>query len=177
MRIREAKWHGFIKKVLKEIGEKYEFDVSESEKEMYFPVKYRLFDGVHAEKHILTYKPDVVWKKGMQYHTIFEIEYLNPKSQVLDKRKYVLGTFLLGLTALCEKSCRNLVLITNKKTLCEDVGTCYEILRQKKILSEGFFKGRYVLWYCLDRSIYEKFRDPTFQERWMKKMLPENFRL
>ena len=57
MRIREAKWHQHVKGLLREIGEKSGFDVSESETEMYIQVKYKLFDARSAEKHILTYKP------------------------------------------------------------------------------------------------------------------------
>lgn len=177
VRIRENKWHQHVKELLKEIGEKSGFNVSESETEMYFPVKYKLFGGDSAEKHILTYKPDVVWKKGMQYYVIFEIEYLNPKSQFLDKRKYVLGTFLLGLTALHEKSCKNFILIANKEILCEDVGTCYEILNRKKIFSEDFLKSTNVLWYCFDRSINERFKEPTYLKRELKAYLSEDFKL
>lgn len=173
MRIRETKWHQHVKESLKEIGEKSGFDVSESETEMYFPVKYKLFRGDSAEKHMLTYKPDVVWKKGVQYYAIFEIEYLNPKSQFLDKKKYVLGTFLLGLTALHEKSCQSFILITNKKILWEDVMTCYEILKKKKIFSEDYFKSTEVMCFCYDPSINKKFRDPTY----LKKELNAAFKL
>jgi len=177
MRIREGKWHQFVKASLKEIGEKNGFDVSESEKEMYFPVKFALFNGDSAEKHILTYKPDIVWKKGINYHVIFEIEYLDPKSRILDKRKYVLGTFLLGLIALSEKSCKNLVLITNRETLVEDSGTCYKILNRKKILSKDFLNNIYVHWYCFDSSYDKRYRDPTYLKKELLTCLSEDFRL
>jgi len=177
VRIRETKWHQSVKELLKEIGERNDFNVSESETEMYFPIKYKLFGGEPAEKHILTYKPDVIWKKGMKYYAIFEIEYLNPKSQFLDKRKYVLGTFLLGLTALHEKSCKNFVLVTNKEILCEDVGTCFEILRKKKIFSEDYLKSIDVMWYCFDPSINERFRDPRYLKKELRAYLAEDFRL
>lgn len=65
MRIREAKWHQTIKDLLKEIGEKDGFDVSESKKETHFTTRFALFEGEKPKKHTLTYKPDVVWKKGM----------------------------------------------------------------------------------------------------------------
>jgi len=173
VRIRETKWHQYVKKLLKEFGKEKGFDVSESETEMYFTVKYKLSDEDSAEKHVLTYKPDVVWKKEGKYVAIFEIEYLNPKSQFLDKKKYVLGTFLLGLTALHEKLCPNFILVTNKKILWENVKTCYEFLKKKKIFSEDYFKSTEVLCFCCDPSNNKKFRDPTY----LKKVLNASFKL
>jgi len=174
MRVREAKWHEFIKERLKGIGEKSGFEVSESENDMYFTIKYPLFCGDSAEKHTLTYKPDVVWKKGMQYRTIFEIEYLNPKSQSLDKRKYVLGTFILGLIAAYEKSCKNFVLITNREDLCKEVGTSYEFLK-KKIFSKDW--KDIVMWYCFDRSIDKRYKDPRYLEKDLEKEMKACFKL
>jgi hypothetical protein len=177
LRIAESKWHEYVKGLLKEIGEKSGFDVSESENEMDFPVKYDLFESEPSEKHILTYKPDVVWKKGIEYKTIIEIEYLNPKAQNINKRKYVLGTFVLGLTALHEKSCKNFVFITNSNSLCEQVGSFYEILKKRKILSEHFLKATAIIWYSFDRSQNEKLKDPRYFKRELKSYLSEDFNL
>lgn len=175
MRIREEKWHQTVKGFLKGIGERNGFDVSESEREMYFPVKFSLFEGESPKKHILTYKPDVVWKRRIKYIAIFEVEYL-PKNQV-EKKKYSLETFLLGLTALYEKSCRNLTLITNRDALCKEIGTCFEILSKEKIFNEDFVKSIVLRWYSFDPDRNEKFKNYEYLKNEIEEFVSEDFKL
>jgi hypothetical protein len=64
-----------------------------------------------------------VWKKGHKYKTIFEIEYLNPKNpeQLMDKRKYAIGSLMLGYVAMLHKSIDTLYFVTNSEPLCGEI--------------------------------------------------------
>lgn len=142
---------------------------------MYFPIKFALFEGETPKKHILTYKPDVVWKKGIRYYAIFEVEFL-PRGQV-EKKKYSVGTFLLGLIALCEKGCRNLTLITNSDILCKEIGTCFQILDKKKILREDFLKSIVMRWYSFDFYRDEEFKNYEYLKKELDEYVSEDFKL
>lgn len=177
MRIREAKWHQTIKNILMEIGERNGFDISESEREMYFTTKFALFEDESRKKHTLTYKPDVVWKKGIKYHAIFEIEYLNPRGQIVEKKKYSLGTLILGLIASCEKSCRNFTLVTNRDVLCKEIATCFEILDKKKILGEDFKKSIIFRYYSFDSTRDKRFKNYAYLKKELEEYVSEDFKL
>jgi len=125
---KENRWHQTVKQVLKEIGEDRGYNVEESEKEMIFSKRFTIYIGDKKEIHSVSYKPDVVWKKGHQYKAIFEIEYLNPKgtSQLMNKRKYAIGSLMLGYVAMLDKSVDNLYFVTNSEPLCSEMGKLME---------------------------------------------------
>jgi len=126
-----------VKKALKEIGKERGYDVSESEKEMVLASKFKMFRheikgkgwkityGGPAERkaHTFSYKPDVVWKKRRSYRAIFEIEYLNPRSNAMEKRKYAIGSLMLAYLTMVEKPMRFLVFVTNSKDLYREILT------------------------------------------------------
>jgi len=88
-----------------------------------------------------------------------------------------LGTFLLGLTALCEKSCRNFTLITNRDALCKEIGTCFEILSKKKIFNEDFVKSIVLRWYSFDPDRNEKFKNYEYLKNEIEEYVSEDFKL
>jgi hypothetical protein len=120
---RDSGWHQKVKEILKEIGEEEGYDVSESENEILLASRFKIYDDEKKKIHNLMYKPDVVWKDGHIYRAIFEIEYLNPRSkaQLMDKRKYAIGSLMLGFLAMVQKSVDDLVFITNNEELCVEI--------------------------------------------------------
>ncbi len=125
-----------VKKALKEIGKERGYDVSESEKEITFASKFRMFrysiegrgsaliyDHALPERkaHILSYKPDCVWKERHLYRAIFEIEYLSPRSRAMERRKYAIGSWMLAYLTMVNKSMRFLVFVTNSKDLYREI--------------------------------------------------------
>jgi len=153
--------------MLIEIGEQNNYDVSDSEKEMYFTRKFSMFEGESTRKHTLTYKPDVVWKKGMKCHAIFEIEYANPKSQIIEKKKYALGTFLLGLIASQEKNCGNFIIVSNSRNLLEELITSWEVM---DFIKEDFAP---VSFWSFDPSEDKRFRDYVYLKKQLKRYVTE----
>ena len=125
---KENRWHEAVKQVLKEIGEDRGYDVEESEQEMIISKRFGMYDHEKREIHSLSYKPDVVWKKRHRYVAIFEIEYLNPKStsKLMEKRKYAIGSLMLGYVATLHKSIDNLFFITNSEPLCAEMAKLLE---------------------------------------------------
>jgi len=136
--VKEPRWHEMVKEALKEIGKERGYDVSESEKEMVFASKkFKMFrhqikgrgseiiygDAAEREVHTLSYKPDCVWKKRRSYRAVFEIEYSNPRSNAMEKRKYAIGSWMLAYLAMVEKSVRFLVFVTNSKDLYREILT------------------------------------------------------
>jgi len=115
-------WHERVKRVLKEIGESRGHDVSESEQEMFLTRRVSLYIGDEVKLHTLTYKPDVVWKKGGKYYAIFQIEYLKATQQATEKRKYALGSLLLAALSAREKACNKVIFVTNNENLCNEIG-------------------------------------------------------
>jgi len=142
------------KEALKEIGKERGYNVSESEKEMVLATKFKMFRhqikgkgweilyGGAAERkaHTLSYKPDVVWKKGRFYRAIFEIEYLNQRKDAMEKRKYAIGSLMLAYLAMVKKSARFLVFVTNNKDLYR------EILTFKKLIPVEHKDGAHTLY-------------------------------
>ena len=142
---KEARWHKMVKEALKEIGKERGYDVSDSEKEIVFASKFRMFRhqikgksweiiyGGSAERkpHALSYKPDVVWKKGRHHRAIFEIEYLNPRSSAMEKRKYAIGSWMLAYLAMVQKSVKFLVFVTNNKDLYREILTFKHLVHPK----------------------------------------------
>ena len=120
---KEPRWHQTVKEVIKEIGQSREYDVSESEQEMLFSSKFTMFSGKKRKIHTFSYRPDVVWKKNHIYRAIFEIEYLNPRSnlQLMEKRKYSIGSLMFAYIAMMKKSIKHLVFVTNSEDLCEEI--------------------------------------------------------
>jgi len=162
---------------LKEIGKKNGFDVSTSEQEIHFTERFALFEDEGREKHTLTYKPDVVWKKGVKTHAIFEIEYLNPKGNISEKKKYALGTFLLGLVASCISSCRDFILITNRDDLCKEIATCQQLLHKNKILGKDFLKFLRFSYYSFDATRDRKLRNHDYLKKELQSYISEDFKL
>lgn len=134
---KQARWHKKVKEVLEEIGRKKGYDVSESEKEVILASKFQMYDGERRKIHTILYKPDVVWKKRQIYRAVFEIEYVNPLkgSQVMDKRKYSIGSLMLAYMMMMKKSVRRTVVITNCKDLCSNIG-CFVQLTPLKYSKE-----------------------------------------
>ena len=122
---KETRWHETVKEVVKEIGEKKGYNVSESEKEIILASRFKMYDSERRKIHTLAYKPDVVWKKGREYRAVFEIEYLNPKrsSQIMDRRKYSIGSLMLAYLAMMKKSIRSLVFVSNNRNLCSEIAS------------------------------------------------------
>lgn len=172
MRIKEGKWHQAIKHILMEMGEKKSYDVSESENEMYFTEKFSMFEGEKREKHTLTYKPDVVWKRGIRYQAIFEIEYLSPSGQTVEKRKYALGTFLLSLIASHRKGCGKFVVVSNNERLLREIITSWMIIDFLREDSEVE-----VCFISLDPSEDNRFKDPVYLKKHVEKCVTEDFSL
>lgn len=160
---KEPRWHQTVKEVLKEIGEGKGYDVSESEQEMLFSSKFKMFNGEKRKVHSFLYKPDVVWKKKHIYRAIFEIEYLNPKSssQLMEKRKYSIGSFMLAYIAMIRKSVYRLVFITNSDELCQ------EIAKFNQLANVKFSKS---IWYLSEpstkRSSLLKSLEETLVNEW-----------
>jgi len=139
---KEASWHKMVKDTLKDVGKERGYDVSESEKEMVLASKFRMFrhqirgkgreitygDPEERKTHTFSYKPDVVWKKRRFYRAVFEIEYLNPRSIVMEKRKYAIGSWMLGYLAMVKKSVKFLVFVTNNKDLYLEIMTFKKLI-------------------------------------------------
>lgn len=161
---KEARWHKMVKDVLKEIGEGRGYDVSESEKEMILASKFKMYDKEKSRIHTFLYKPDVIWKKGHRYRAIFEIEYLNPQrtSQVMAKRKYSIGSFMLGYLAMIKKSVRRLVFITNNEDLCSEIAS-FQALTPLKYSSETVY---YLYETSTSRSSLLKSLEETTIDQW-----------
>ena len=157
------RWHERVKEVLKEIGESRGYDVSESEQEMMLSSKFKMFSGEKRKIHTSSYKPDVVWKKNHEYRAIFEIEYLSPSSnsQLMDKRKYSIGSFMLAYIAMIRKSVKHLVFITNNDRLCE------EIAKFIKLAKIQYSRN---IWYLYEpttrRSSLRKSLEKTLVNEW-----------
>lgn len=142
---RKTSWHEIAKEALKEIGKEWGYAVSESEKEMVFATKFRMFrhrlygkgneiikGGASERKpHVLSYKPDVVWKKGRNYRAIFEIEFLDERKSGIEKRKYAIGSLMLAYLAMVEKSVEELYFVTNNESLCREISTFKQIIPLK----------------------------------------------
>ena len=126
---KEVRWHKMVKEGLEEIGENKGYDVSESEKEIVLASRFKMYVGERRKIYTLAYKPDVVWKKGRRYKAIFEIEYLNPQrtSQIMDKRKYSIGSLMLAYLAMIKKSVRRLIFITNNRNLCSEIASFIQL--------------------------------------------------
>lgn len=120
---KEPRWHQKVKDILKELGEKEDYDVSESEKEILLSSRFKRFVDEKRQIHAFAFRPDVVWKKGHLYRAIFEVEYLSPRSkaQLMEKRKYAIGSLMLAYLAMVQKSIENLVFITNNEALCAEI--------------------------------------------------------
>ena len=131
---KETRWHQRVKDVLKELGEKEDYDVSESEQEILLSSRFKRFTDEKREIHALAYRPDVVWKKGHICRAIFEVEYLNPRSkaQLMEKRKYAIGSLMLAYLATHQKSVKNLVFITNSEALCAEIAKFVQLLDMGK---------------------------------------------
>jgi len=142
---KEPRWHQLVKEILKEIGESRGYDVSESEKETMFSSKFKMFDYEERKLHTLSFKPDVVWKKNHIYRTIFEIEYVNPRGnlQLMEKRKYSIGSLMLSYLAMIKKSVKHLVFITNSYDLCSEIAKFVELADVK------YFDN---IWYVYEPS-------------------------
>jgi hypothetical protein len=123
-------WHQTVKEVLKELGKKKNYDVSESEQEILLASRFKRFTGEKRQIHELVYKPDIVWKKGHIRQAIFEIEYLNPTSeaQLMEKRKYSIGSLMLAYLAIHQKSIQNLIFVTNSEALCTEIAKFVQLL-------------------------------------------------
>ena len=81
--------------------------------------------------HTLSYKPDGIWKKGRSYRAIFEIEYLNPRSRGIEKRKYAIGSWMLAYLAMIQKSAKFMVLVTNNADLYREITTFRYLVRHE----------------------------------------------
>ena len=127
---KRAGWHQIVKEVLKELGQKKNYDVSESEQEILLASRFQRFADEKRQIHELAYKPDILWKKGHIRQAIFEVEYLNPRSepQLMDKRKYSIGSFMLAYLATHQRSIKNLVFITNSEALCGEIAKFVQLL-------------------------------------------------
>lgn len=134
---RTPRWHETVKEVTKEIGERRGYDVSESENEVILASKFQIFANEGRKIHTISYKPDVVWKKRHVYRAVFEIEYSSTENaQVVDKRKYSIGSLMLAYMMMNAKSVRRLVFITNSERLCSDVA-CFLQLSPLKYSAEN----------------------------------------
>ncbi len=132
---KKTSWHEFAKKALKEIGKEWGYTVSESENVMFFAKKFSMVSlsvrikgqkvtkgGASERKpQTMSYKPDVVWKKGRNYRAIFEIECLDETRSGIEKRKYAIGSLMLAYLAMIEKSAKCVVFVTNNKSLYREM--------------------------------------------------------
>jgi len=139
---KKTSWHEMAKEALKEIGKEWGYSVSESEKELFFASKFRLFNhqisgkgweiiregATERKPYTLSYKPDVVWKKEHNYRAIFEIEYLPQRKSAMEKRKYAIGSLMLAYLAMVEKSVKSLVFLTNNQNLYREILTFKRII-------------------------------------------------
>ena len=140
---KKTSWHEFTKKALKEIGKEWGYAVSESEKVMVIAKTFSMFrhqitgkgyeilrkGAEERESHVLSYKPDVVWKKGRYYKAIFEVECLDERMSGIKKRKYAIGSMMLAYLAMIEKSAKYLIIISNNESLYR------ELVKFKHIIS------------------------------------------
>ena len=147
-----------VKKALRKIGKERGYDVSESEKEMVFGSRFKMFDFKEMfsksklvfsdtderKVYTLSYKPDVVWKKGQLYKAVFEIEYLDPQGKLSGKRKYAIGSLMLAYLAMNEKSIKSLIFITNNLSLYR------EIVTFKNLMSLKYSKNTHTLCFTAD---------------------------
>lgn len=154
------RWHEMVKEALKETGKERGYDVSESEKEMVLAEKFREFHfelvgavsdvkdygKARREPHTFSYKPDGVWKKGLIYRAIFEVEHLRARnsSSIKAKRKYSVGSFMLSYLAMIKKSARHTVFITDNRILY------HEIVTFKQLILLGYRKRTHTLFLKAD---------------------------
>jgi hypothetical protein len=137
----ETRWHEMAKEVIQEIGKQRGYSVSESETEMILATRLRRYKDENREIQTLKYKPDVVWKQGHIYRAIFEIEYLNPDwdSQLMNKRKYAIGSIMLAHAAMLSKSISRLVFVTNSKVLCDEIAIFLKTAKPQKYSTQKVY--------------------------------------
>jgi hypothetical protein len=130
MAVKTSRWHQTVKRALRDIGTQHRLDVSESEKEFYFPSKFQQFSNERRRLHSVTCKPDVIWKKAYKFRAVFEIEYVNSndESESLDKKKYCIGSLMQAVTFMYHRSADYAVFITNSRQIHEAMMTFLRLL-------------------------------------------------
>ena len=153
--VRQLRWHKMVKECLKKIGENnilfliLKSPQKFSDRDFLLVGKgSRVMDYGKAERepHIISYKPDCVWKKGQTYRAIFEVEHLKEEARATEKRKYSIGSYMLGYLAYIQKLAKYLVFITDHSGLYIEIVTFKKLLpfeHQKRIheLCIGALRG------------------------------------